>query len=168
MKNGKKHINIIDVIFILILVVAVGFGAFKIANIEKATNSTPSTKITYTVEVQNKDPEILDYISKDDNVFEDASMKTMGVVSNVSYTPYKMMAENHNDKSITIQETTDKITLNIKIDATGAVKDGVASVDSVNLLVGKTIDLIAGDCKVQGVIVAIDYDDTDEIKEAQE
>lgn len=166
MKNGKRRINIIDILFIIILIAVIVFGVTKITDVKQAVQSTSATKVVYTVEVQNQDPEILQYLSVDDRVFENESMKQMGTVVNITDAPYKLITENQNDKTLTTQEVPDKITVNIEIAAEGVVAaDNVVSVDGVNVLVGKTIDLNIGKSYVQGVIV--DVHNVNEAKEAQ-
>lgn len=165
MKN-KKRINIIDIIFILLLVGVIVYGITGISDVKQAVRGADATKVVYTVEIQNQDPEILNYMKNGDRVFEDESMKRMGTVTNISETSYKMFTENKIDNIITQQEVPDKITVYVDITTEGAVSsDNVVSVDSVNLLVGKTLDLNIGNSYVEGVIV--DIHDVNEAKEAQ-
>jgi len=165
MKN-KKRINIIDIIFILLLVGVIVYGITGISDVKQAVRGADATKVVYTVEIQNQDPEILNYMKNGDRVFEDESMKRMGTVTNISETSYKMFTENKIENAITQQEVPDKITVYVDITTEGAVSsDNVVSVDSVNLLVGKTLDLNIGNSYVEGVIV--DIHDVNEAKEAQ-
>ena len=165
MKN-KKRINVIDVIFILILVGVIVFGITGISDVKQAVKGTDATKVVYTVEIQNQNPELLKYMQSGDRVFENESMKRMGTVVNISETPYKILTENKIDNVVTQQEVPEKITVYVDISTEGVVSsDNVVSVDSVNLLVGKTIDLNIGNAYVEGVIV--DIHDVNEAKEAQ-
>lgn len=164
--ENKKRINIIDIIFILILVGAIIFGITGISNVKQGSRGAEVTKVVYTVEVQNQDAELLKYIKNGDRVFEDESMKRMGTVVNISEAPYKILTENKVENIVTQQEVPDKITVYIDISTEGVVSsDNVVSVDSVNLLVGKTIDLNIGNSYIEGVIV--DIHDVNEAKEAQ-
>ena len=164
--ENKKRINIIDIIFILLLVGVIVYGITGISDVKQAVRGADATKVVYTVEIQNQDPEILNYMKNGDRVFEDESMKRMGTVTNISETSYKMFTENKIDNTITQQEVPDKITVYVDITTEGVVSaDNVVSVDSVNLLVGKTLDLNIGNSYVEGVIV--DIHDVNEAKEAQ-
>ena len=164
--ENKKRINIIDVIFILLLVGLIVFGITGISDVKQAVRGNDVTKVVYTVEIQNQDSEILKYMKNGDRVFEDESMKRMGTVVNISEAPYKILTENKVENIVTQQEVPDKITVYVDISTEGVVSsDNVVSVDSVNLLVGKTIDLNIGNSYVEGVIV--DIHDVNEAKEAQ-
>ena len=120
MKN-KKRINIIDIIFILLLVGVIVYGITGISDVKQAVRGADATKVVYTVEIQNQDPEILNYMKNGDRVFEDESMKRMGTVTNISETSYKMFTENKIDNTITQQEVPDKITVYVDITTEGVV-----------------------------------------------
>ena len=167
MENSKRKINIIDILFIIILIAVVVFGVTKLTDVKQISQSNTATKVVYTVEVQNQDPEILQYLNVEDKVFENESLKQMGTVVGLSDAPHKLVTENKNNHTFITQEVPNKITVNIEIVADGVVAgDNVISVDGVNVLVGKTIDLNVGKSYVQGVIV--DVHDVNEAKEAQE
>ncbi len=166
MENIRKKINIIDLICIVILIAIVIFGAFKLSSIRVTNDDSTVTKVSYVVEVKNQTSNILDYIAIDDKVYEDESLKFMGTVTDVTYRPYKLNTEDSLNKKALIKEVPNKISVDIKIEAE-AIKNGNSmSVDSVNILVGKTISLNVGDSFVEGVITAVE--DINEIKEAQE
>ena len=167
MENSKRKINIIDILFIIILIAVVVFGVTKLTDVKQISQSNTATKVVYTVEVQNQDPEILQYLNVEDKVFENESLKQMGTVVGISDAPHELVTENKNNHTFITQEVPNKITVNIEIVADGVVAgDNVMSVDGVNVLVGKTIDLNVGKSYVQGVIV--DVHDVNEVKEAQE
>lgn len=166
MENTKRKINIIDLIFIVILVAVVVVGALKISDIKDAVDSTTVAKVEYVVEVPNQDPEIMNYISTTDKVFEDESLKRLGEVVDVSYRPYKIYTEDKVGKKHLLEEVPNKITVDIKIAADADKANGSLSVDSINLLVGKTISLNVGNTFVEGVIIEVN--DMSEAKEVQE
>ena len=166
MENSKKRINIIDLIFIVLLIAVVLLGVYKLSDIGNLiTEKAVMAKVSYVVEVQNENPDILNYIDVDDKVFEDESLKRMGTVTDVTQKPYKLITEDGENKRVTEQEMPNKVTVEITVLADAEKKNGNLSVDSVNLLVGKTIDLNVGDSFVKGVIV--DVKDISEMKEAE-
>lgn len=164
MENNKKRINIIDLIALIVLVVVIAFGIYKATDIKNIASGSVKAKIVYTVEVQNEEAKIMNYIKPEDKVFEDESLKKLGTVLDVTQRPYKVTTENTLDKKVLMQEMPGKITLDIKIEADADKVGGNLSVDSINILVGKTIDLNVGNSYVKGVIV--DVHDLSEEKEA--
>ncbi len=165
MEKSKKRINIIDLIALILLIAVVVFGAYKITDIKNIGESKVKAKIVYTVEVQNKNPDIMRYINVDDLVFEDESLKRLGTVLDVTQRPYKLATEDKESKKIIMQEKPNTVAVDIKIEADADKANGNLSVDSINILVGKTLDLNVGNSFVKGVI--IDVRDMSEEKEAQ-
>ncbi len=166
MEKIKKRINIIDLICIVILIAVVFFGIFKLSDIKNMADDSTVTKVSYVVEVKNQSADILNYIKVDDKVFEDESLKEMGVVTDISYHTYKLHTEDSLNKRILEKEVPNKISIDIKIEADAQKTGNSMSVDSVNILVGKTISLNVGNSYVEGVITAVE--DINEEKEAQE
>ncbi|MBQ3181591.1 MAG: DUF4330 family protein [Clostridia bacterium] len=165
MENNKKRINIIDLIALILLIAVVVFGVYKITDIKNIGVNAVKAKVVYTVEVQNENPEIMNYINVDDKVFEDESLKSLGTVLDVTQRPYKLVTEDKENKRVLMQEKPNTVAVDIKIAADADKVNGNLSVDSINILVGKTIDLNVGNSYVEGVI--IDVNDMSEEKEAQ-
>lgn len=165
MENIRKKINIIDLICIVVLISVILFGIFKLSDLKNITTDSTVTKISYVVEAKNQSADILDYINIEDKVFEDESLKDMGVVKDITYIPYKLQTEDSLNKRILEKEVPGKISVDIKIEADAQRTNGGMSVDSVNILVGKTIDLNVGDSYIEGVIISVE--DINEKKEAQ-
>lgn len=166
MKNTKKRINIIDLIFIVLIVGVVVFLVSKAADIKNMVNTSAVTKVSYVVEIPNQSTEILKYIEVDDKVYEDESLKFLGTVLDVTSRPYKLNTEDTLNKKIVESEMPGKIAVDVTILADADKTNGNISVDSVNLLVGKMIDLNIGNAYAKGVI--IDVKDVNEITEVQE
>ena len=99
-----------------------------------------------------------------DLVFEDDSLKSLGTVLDVTQRPYKATTEDKENKRVLMEEIPGKVAVDIKIEADADKVNGNLSVDSINILIGKTIDLNAGNGFVKGVIV--DVLDMSEEKEA--
>ena len=165
MEKSKKRINIIDLVALILLVLIVLFGAYKITDVKNMGKTAVKAKVVYTVEVVNENPEIMNYISVDDMVFEDDSLKRLGTVLDVTQRPYRLATEDKENKRVLMQEQPNTIAVDIKIEADADKVNGNLSVDSINILVGKTLDLNVGDSFVKGVI--IDVQDMSEEKEAQ-
>ena len=163
--NKERKINIIDLIFVAVLVVVILFAVFKFANpgTGKVTNAT---KVTYTLEIANAFPELTSYIEEGDKVFDDESMKEIGEVSEIRKKNATILAQNSDKGTLEVAQINDKINVEIEVTADGAVTSGNVSVNSVNLLIGKTVECIVGDAYVNAVIVDVVYEDAVETKEA--
>ncbi len=155
MEKNKKRISIIDLIFLILLVLVVVFGAYKLSDIKNIIKTPQASKVLYVVEVQNENPEIMNYIKPEDKVFEDESLKRLGTVVEVTKRPYILQTEDRVNKRILLKEVPDKVTVDIKILTDSDKVNESFSVDSVNLLVGKTIDLNVGNAYVKGVITNV-------------
>ncbi len=166
MKNTKKKINIIDLIFIILIVGLVVFLISNASDIKNITNSPTATKVAYVVEIQNETPEILKYIEVEDKVYEDESLKALGTVTDITWRQYKIIAEDKENKKVIESEMPGKISVDVEIMADAEKTNGNLSVDSINILVGKMIDLNIGDAYAKGVIV--DVKDLNEAMEVQE
>lgn len=163
MKNIKR-INIVDLIFLVLLVLVVAFGAYKLSDVNSVTESNAPVKATYIVEVPEETPEILNHLKVGDKVYEDDSLKSMGVLSEITQKPYKIHTENKETNTVNYTEYPGKILVELKITADAVKSDGAMNVDGVNILVGKTIDLNVGNTYVKGVIIGVSEADEEAAK----
>ncbi len=163
--NKEGKINIIDLLFVILLLMVVVFAVFKFAspNSSKVANAT---KVVYTLEVNNTFPELTGYIKEGDKVFDEESMKEIGVVTEIRKRNATILAENATNGTLDMVEIQDRICVEIEVSADGTVLSGNASVNSVNLLIGKSMECIVGDAYINTVIVDVGYEDVTEIKEA--
>ncbi len=163
--NKKRKINIIDLIFVVVLLAVVLLAVFKFATPDSSKTAN-ATKVVYTLEVKNAFPELTGYIKEGDKVFDDESMKEIGTVTEIREKNATMLAENKTDGTLAIAEIQDRVDVEIKVTADGSVSSGNASVNSVNLLIGKSMECIVGDAYINTVIVDVGYEDSTEVKEA--
>lgn len=163
--NKERKINIIDLLFGILLVAIVLFAVFKFASPD-ASKSSSATKVVYTLEVNNTFPELTGYIKEGDKVFDDESMKEIGVVTEVRKKNATILAENTKKGTLDMVEIEDRVSVEIKVEADGTVSSGNASVNSVNLLIGKSMECIVGDAYINAVIIDVGYEDITEAKEA--
>ena len=162
--NKGKKINIIDGLFIVLVAVAIIFAMVKFSTPgEKNANTS---KITYTLEVKNAFPSLVSYVNEGDIVVDDDSMKEIGTVVDVRKEAATMTVQNDEKNTLEIKEIDDRVDVEIDVEAAGNAQTGNATVNSVNLLIGKNIQCIVGDAYVDAVIVGIDYEDATEAKEA--
>lgn len=163
--SKERKINIIDLLFVVVLLGVILFAVLKFAA-PNSSKPTSATKISYSLEVNNTFPEVMNYIKEGDKVFDDESMKEIGVVAEISEKNATVLAENLNDGTLRNTEIEDRINLRIKVEADGEISSGNASVNSVNLLIGKSMECIVGDAYINAVVVDVQFDDSTEVKEA--
>lgn len=156
MEKNRKRINIIDLLTIIILLAVIVFAVFKVSDVSQIAKSEVVTKVSYVVEVKEQDAKVLDYMQVGDMVYEDESLKKLGVLTDVKQTPFTIQTEDKISRKISEREVPGKINLNVEIEADGVLKGGNISVDSINILVGKTIDLNIGDAYIKGVIIGVE------------
>ena len=155
MEKNRKRINIIDLLAIILLLAVIVFGVLKFSGVDKIVKSDVATKVSYVVEVKEQNAEVLDYMKIGDMVYEDKSLKKLGVLTDVKQAPFTIQTEDKISRKISEREVPGKINLNIEIEADGVLNAGNISVYSINILIGKTIDLNIGDAYVKGVIVDV-------------
>lgn len=163
--SKERKINIVDLLFAVFLLAVLVFGALKFASLGSSQPES-ATKVVYTLEVKNTFPELTGYVKEGDKVFDDESMKEIGAVTEITEKNATILAENTEDGTLAVAEIEDRVDVEIKVTADGTVSSGNASVNSVNLLIGKSMECIVGDAYVNAVITDVGYEDATEAKEA--
>jgi len=166
--NASKKVNVLDLVIAAAFIAVVVFGAIKLSDSNVSFKNSKSTKVVYSVECKNNSPEILEYIAESDRVFEKETLSNMGVVTGITSKPETLTVEDHKKNLLVTKEIPDKTNVTIEITADGVVNDGNISVDSENILIGKSVDLIVGDSALKGVIVALEYEDANTVKEEEQ
>ncbi len=163
--SKERKINIVDLLFVIFILAALVFGALKFASFGSSKPAS-ATKVVYTLEVRNTFQKLSAYVKEGDKVFDDESMKEIGVVTEITEKNATILAENIDDGTLAVAEIKDRVDVAIKVTADGTVSSGNASVNSVNLLIGKSMECIVGDAYVNAVITDVGYEDATETKEA--
>ena len=163
--SKERKINIIDLLFVICIFAALVFGVLKFVSFG-SSQSESATKVVYTLEVRNTFHELTGYVKEGDKVFDDESMKEIGVVTEITEKNATILAENTDDGTLAVAEIKDRVDVAIRVTADGTVSSGNASVNSVNLLIGKSMECIVGDAYVNAVITDVGYEDATETKEA--
>ena len=84
-KNGR--FNVIDFIFILIILMAIATGVYIFAPVSRVKDMilSDTQSIQYTEEILGVDEEFIDKVKKDDVVIDSVSKNNMGIVEAVDY-----------------------------------------------------------------------------------
>lgn len=170
MKNNKK-MNLIDLMLLagvgLLIVLFVVFGmADKIGFLGKNDGEIPIA-VKYTLEIQNKEPQMTDYIDEGQQVFDYEKMTPIGEVVSVRKKPATVLVEDHNKKTLVLRELSDKVNYHIDISANGSLSDNAVSISGVNMLVGKSMECVVGDAIVSGVVISVEHENIEEYEEEQ-
>lgn len=172
MKTNKKRMNIIDLLFLLVgILVVLAIVANSILGIfefgGKKEEKIPA-EIKFTFEVQNVDPQILDYFEEGDTLYDYGSMNEIGIIKSIDKQPAKTVVENHEGKTLEIKEISNKLNLYLEVEANGELVEENPEIKGVKILIGKLMDCLAGDSILSGVIVSLDHEEIEENAEVQE
>jgi len=163
MKTSKtKKINIVDLIFLIAIVAIILFVVvfkFMDKDIVKELIKEVPVSVKYTIEVQNREPQILDYMKEGQVMYEHGSMNPIGKVTAIKERPATTVVEDHGNKTILLKEVSDKICLDIDVESKGKIEDDMVQIEGVNFLIGKSIDCVVGDAVMSGIIVGLDYEE---------
>ncbi len=149
--SEKRKINILDLIVVIILALAVVFGVFALTGGDKQ-KQTGTESVLFTFEATGNEPEILNYIEKGQTVYDNTQKTELGTVVSISQKPTRMLAENHQEKTLEYVELSDEIDLILEIEAVPQAAG--------NIKIGKRFHCRVGDTAVTGTVVGIDYDET--------
>lgn len=167
-ENKTKRMNLTDMVFLIgiiavvVLVVLLSLWG-KIGN----KGDVSPVVVKYVVEVQNVEPQVLDYMSEGQVVYDNGSMNPIGAVTAIKKRPATIQIEDHKRKSIVEKEIPNKATFDIEIAANGELSEDGVKIEDINILIGKALDCVVGDALVSGVIIGLEYEDTEVDKEAQ-
>lgn len=156
--NGKKRINIIDLVVVIVVIAVVLVGAKMLFGGNQG-KPTVSNTVTFTVEATKLDKEVLTYMEEGQAVYDSVSKNFLGTLVAVRETPARTLIENHDAQTIEVAEIPGKIDVQLVIEAKGKIEPPNISVGSEVLKIGKQMHCLAGDAALSGTIVALEYED---------
>ena len=168
-ENKTKKINIVDAVFLIgIVAVVLGVAVLSLwGKIGGDSSETTPVAVKYVLEVQNKEPQALDYMEEGQTVYDNGSMSPIGVVTAIKKRPSTTLVEDHSKKTLVEKEIANKVTFDVEIAANGELSEDCIKIEDINILIGKGMDCIIGDAIVSGYIIGLDYEDAEAEEEAQ-
>lgn len=156
--TGKKGINILDLLFIVVLAAVVIFAVVSITGVFENRQKGVTDNVRFTIETTNNDPEFLNYVEEGKVIYDGATKKELGKIVAIHEKPARQIAENHQAKTIEYVEIPNKIDVTMEVEGQATMEYPNIIIDTVSLKVGKRIDCIVGDAAVNGTVISLDYD----------
>lgn len=168
-KTVRKRVNILDLIVLIVLVAVVVFAAAAISGILSGENKQKGVldNVTFSLETTQKDPEFLNYVEEGKIIYDSTTKKELGRIVAIHEKPARVIAENHESKTIDYVEIPNKVDVILEVEGEAVMEYPNIIVDMVSIKVGKQIDCIVGDAVVNGTIISLDYDPSLLKKEAK-
>ncbi len=166
--TGRKGINILDLIVLIILAAIVVFAVISFTGIlDKNKQKGVSDNVSFSIETTQNDPEFLNYVEEGKTIFDGATKNELGKIVAIHEKPARRIVENHESKTIDYVEIPGKIDVILEVEGKAKMEYPNIILDSVSIKVGKRIDCIVGDAAVNGTVISLDYDKSLLKKEAK-
>ena len=149
--DKKRKINILDLIVVIVLVLAVIFGVFALAGGNQEKQAVQEN-VTFTLEASGYEPETALKLKEGQAVYDNTTKTKLGELVSVQEKPNRIMAENHESKTIEFVDVPDKVDLILEVKATVA--------DTQEIRIGKRFHFRVGGSVVTGTVIGMDYDET--------
>ena len=162
-ENKTKRINIVDAVLIVgIAVVVLAVAVLSLWGKIGGNNDVTPVAVKYVLEVQNREPQVLDYIEEGQTVYDNGSQSPIGEVTAIKRRPSTTLVEDHKKKSLVEKEIANKVTFDVEIAANGELSEDSVNIEDINILIGKGMDCVIGDAIVSGTIIGLEYEDAEE------
>ena len=158
-ENAKKRINIIDILFVILIAAVVVFAVAGLSGVTKG-DAEVKNKMELTLEIRYADPEFLENIEEGQVVSAAITKEEVGSILSVSHKPSRELVENHEEKKLEYTELTDKIDLNVEIEAMATMEQTDIMVSENAVKIGKSMSYYTGEAVLSGTIIGIEYDET--------
>jgi len=159
----RKNVNILDIIVLLVLAAVVIFIAISFfggLNPFNKNTSAPHDNIVYTLELNEQEPDILNYIKEGQTVYDGVTKNAIGTVLSIHEKPTRELVENYEDKTIDYVELPGKTDILLEVSGYAQTGKPDTSINTVSIKVGKRINCIVGDAAAGGTIVGVEIDNT--------
>ena len=143
--NGKRRINSLDFLLIVLIIAIVTIAIVSVVRSNPNRISGGDTEIEYTVKCELLDEKIADKIKIGDSIYDNDSNQLLGTVTKISE-PEHITVKN---------DQTDKINLTITIKAKVWLEDGYYSIDKYRIAAGKQIKFHSDKMSISGYCSAI-------------
>lgn len=158
-EKGKKRINIIDVLFLIVLIAIIIFVVAGLTGVRK-NDAEIQNKVELTLEIKESDLEFLGSVKEGQTVYDAITKEQVGSIVSVSYKPSRKLSENHKEKKLQYAEIENKIDLNIEIEAMATIEQSDIMVSENAVKIGKSMSYYTGEAVLSGTIIGIEYDET--------
>lgn len=153
MEKKKRRPNLIDIVFLLLIVGLVMVAYFLIHGSDEENTVTRS----YVVELTELYPDMADAVSVGDKVTDNVKNYDMGVVTAVEVTPYTVVALDEESGIYRETEVPGKITLLLTIEAeTTETEQTISTVSGYELRIGTSVSCTVSGLTGAGYIIGLE------------
>lgn len=153
MEKKKRRPNLIDIVFLLLIVGLVMVAYFLIHGSDEETTVTRS----YVVELTELYPDMADAVSVGDKVTDNVKNYDLGVVTEVVVTPYTVTSMDEETGIIRETEVPGKITLLLTIEVeTTETEQKIATISGYELRIGTAVSCTVSGLTASGYIIGLE------------
>ena len=153
MEKKKRRPNLIDIVFLLLIVGVVMVAYFLIHGSDVENTVTRS----YVVELTDLYPDMADAVSVGDSVTDNVKNYDMGTVTAVEVTPYTVVALDEANGIYRETEVPGKITLLLTIEAeTTETEQTISTASGYELRVGTSVSCTVSGLTGSGYIIGLE------------
>jgi hypothetical protein len=131
----KRRFNLFDLI-VLIVVVALAFGAYLFLGRSEGAAAGTAVKVTYQVEITHVREQIKDSATVGDPVIDAVKRYRLGTLTRVNVLPQEEIVANRAQQTLIETRNPYLYKVQLTIEADGMLRDGQVTVDGATILVG--------------------------------
>jgi hypothetical protein len=159
MRKRKMKFNIMDVL-ILLAVAAVAAVLVYVFVLSENTpvdslGGTPTTKITYVVELTGIDDALSDNISVGETLIDAAKKMNIGTIVAVETRPYVYLGKNLTDGTMELTTVDNKSTIYVTVEADATLTGIAYSISGYDIYVGEKVYLSLPDFTGTGYCISL-------------
>lgn len=154
--NGKRKLNIIDYLLILLIAAVVAFAIVSVISANPNSIAGGDTKLTVKIKCDMVETSVADKIKFDDSIYDNETNQLLGKVVSIERAPITAidpLAITPENPTGTV--VTDKVTLTIVIASKAWKDDGIYSIDRYKIAAGQNVDFHSAEFSVSGFCTSV-------------
>lgn len=153
-KKKNKRFNIVDLILLILLLAVAGVLLYSYLSPLTKQIFAETYDVEYTLRIQSVRREFNNKIKEGDRVIEADSLKEIGTVKGVVYTPSKFVGTDSEGKTVT-SEYPDMYDVTITVSAVAEMPGGMYEINSFSITAGKAVRFRVPDFTGEAVCASI-------------
>jgi hypothetical protein len=155
--SGKRKLNFLDFLLILVVILLVITAVFSFINANPNRISGGDKEITYTIKCEMLDSGIYQMLKSGDKIYDNVTNQLLGEVVSVA-DPEPITATNKLYPLIKLE--TGKINMYVTVKTQVWVTGGIYKIDNYQIAAGKVIEFHTDKLSVSGLCTAINTDNS--------
>lgn len=156
--TGRKKINILDLVFLIVLAAVVVFAAISMLGVTDKQKDGVQANVKFSIETTKNDLTFLNYVEEGQIIYDGSTKNELGKIVAIHEKPAREIAENYESKTIDYVEIPDKVDVILEVEGQAKMEYPNIIIDTVSIKVGKRLDCVVGDAAVNGTVISLDYD----------